>query len=441
MNGMLAYYLRLGLRSLRRNPVLTALMVLAIGVGVASSMTTYAVFRVVSGNPLPSKSEQLFAPQIDVWGPQSRAQGGDLPDALTYTDTIALMREHKAKRQTGIYPVNFTLVPGDASSEPFAVNGYAAYADFFPMFEVPFVYGGSWNASQDEARAAVVVISSQLNQQLFGGANSVGRTLRLGDHDYEIVGVVANWNPRPRFYDVNNSDGFTDPPDIFLPFTRAVDVQTDTAGNNNCYGSAGRKPGYDGWLQSDCAWVSYWAELPDASAAKTYRNYLQAYASEQTRAGRFHWSPNVTLRNLSEWLDYEKVVPPETRISLLLSLGFLLVCLVNTIGLMLAKFMRRSAEIGVRRALGASRREIWTQFLAEAAMVGISGGVAGALFTGVGVLGIGMVFEPDIARLAHINLGLVGLTLLLAVTATLAAAFYPTWRAARIQPAWQLKSN
>ena len=88
---MLAYYLRLGLRSLRRNPILTVLMVLAIGVGVASSMTTYAVFRAVSGNPLPGKSGQLFAPQIDIWGPQSRAQGQDLPDALTYTDTIALI--------------------------------------------------------------------------------------------------------------------------------------------------------------------------------------------------------------------------------------------------------------------------------------------------------------------------------------------------------------
>jgi putative ABC transport system permease protein len=140
-------------------------------------------------------------------------------------------------------------------------------------------------------------------------------------------------------------------------------------------------------------------------------------------------------------MDYERVVPPETRISLLLSLGFLLVCLVNTVGLMLAKFMRRAGEIGVRRALGASRREIWLQFLAEAAMVGVSGGVAGIVLTGVGVLGVGLVFEPDIARLAHINLSLVGLTLLCSLFATLGAAFYPTWRASRVQPAWQLKSH
>jgi len=438
---MLAYYLRLGLHSLRRNPILTALMVMAIGFGVASSMTTYAVFRAVSGNPLPEKSAQLFVPQIDVWGPESRARGFDMPDSLTYTDATALMRDHKAARQTAIYPVGFTLVPRDAAREPFAVSGYAAYADFFPMFNVPFVYGGGWDAAQDQARAAVVVISSKLNQQLFGGADSIGQLVHLDDHDYQVIGVVADWNPRPRFYDVNNSSGFDNPPDFFLPFTRAIDTQTETTGNDNCYGSAGRKPGFDGWLQSECAWVSYWVQLPDAAAVRAYRSYLLSYADQQREAGRFRWPSYITLRNLTEWMDYERVVPPETRISLLLSLGFLLVCLINTVGLMLAKFMRRAGEIGVGRALGASRREIWLQFLAEAAMVGVSGGVAGVVLTGVGVLGVGLVFEPDIARLAHINLSLVGLTLLCALFATLAAAFYPTWRASRVQPAWQLKSH
>jgi putative ABC transport system permease protein len=438
---MLAYYLRLGLLSLRRNPVLTALMVLAIGCGVASSMTSYAVFHAVSGNPLPEKSSQLFAPQIDVWGPESRAQGRDLPDALPYIDATALMREHKAARQTAIYPVGFTLVPYDASREPFAVSGYAAYADFFPMFDVPFLYGSGWSAAQDDAHAAVVVISDKLNRQLFGGANSVGKTVHLDDHDYQVIGVVADWNPRPRFYDVNNSSGFSDPPDFFLPFTRSIAMQTETIGNDNCYGSAGRDPGFDGWLRSSCAWISYWVELPNASAVRAYHDYLIAYADEQNRMGRFHWPAYIILRNLTEWMDFERVVPPETRMSLVLSLGFFLVCLVNTVGLMLAKFMRRAGEIGVRRALGASRREIWIQFLAEAAMVGVSGGLVGVALTGLGVLGVGLVFEPDIARLAHLDLRLVGLTLLCSLAATLGAAFYPTWRASRVQPAWQLKSH
>ncbi|MFK2901397.1 ABC transporter permease [Dyella jejuensis] len=438
---MLAYYLRLGARSLRKNPLLTALMVLAIGVGVAASMTTYAVFRAVSGNPLPEKSSQLFVPIIDLWGPQSRAEGRDLPDALSYADAMALMRDHRAARQAAIYPVAYTAIPQDAGREPMHVLGYATYADFFPMFQAPFLYGSGWDAAQDDAHAPVVVISNQLNRQLFGGANSVGRTVRLDDHDYRVIGVLANFNPRPRFYDVNNSDGFGDPPDFFLPFTYAVDIHTDTAGNNDCHGNSGYNAGWEGWLQSTCAWVSLWVELPDSAAVRAYRNYLQGYGAEQDRAGRFNWPPDAKLFNLMQWLDHEKVIPPETRMSLLLSLGFLLVCLVNTVGLLLAKFLRRSAEIGVRRALGASRREIWVQFLAEAAMIGVAGGVAGLLFTGVGVLSIGLIFQPDIASLAHMSASLVGLTLLCAIVATVVAAFYPTWRAARVQPAWQLKSN
>jgi putative ABC transport system permease protein len=135
------------------------------------------------------------------------------------------------------------------------------------------------------------------------------------------------------------------------------------------------------------------------------------------------------------------VVPPESKISLLVSLGFLLICLVNTVGLLLAKFMRRAPEIGVRRALGASRREIYVQYLIEAGTVGLSGGVLGLLLTGLGVLGVGWVFDEQIARLATLDGSLVVLTLFAAVLATLLAAFYPTWRAAQVQPAWQLKSN
>ena len=438
---MIGYYIELALRSLKRNPVLTALMVIAIGVGVAASMTTYAVFRAVSGNPMPDKSSQLFVPQIDNWGPAGRRNGGDVPDSLSYTDAMALMREHVAKRQAAIYPVSYTLVPGVASSQPFTVRGYATYADFFPMFEVPFRYGNVWTSAQDDQRANIIVISDSLNQILFGGANSVGRTLNLDGRDYRVGGVAANWNPQPRFYDVNNDNSFADSPDFFLPFTRAVDTQTPTRGSNNCYGSTGRAPGWDGWLHSECDWVSVWLELPDAAAVAHYNDYLKGYADEQTRIGRFHWAANVQLFALPAWLNHMQVVPPEARVSLMVAQGFLLVCLVNTVGLLLAKFMRRAGEIGVRRALGASRRHIYVQFLMEAWVVGVAGGLLGLMLTGIGVLGIGLVFEPEIARLAQIDLSLIGLTLLLSMAATVVAAFYPTWRAARVQPAWQLKSN
>ena len=435
---MLAYYFQLGLRSLRRNPMLTALMVMAIGFGVAASMTTYAVFRATSSNPIPQKSSVLYVPQVDNWGPENNNKG-EPPDAMTYTDATNLMREHKAKRQTVIYPIAVSLVPADASMLPFRENSYALYGDAFAMFDMPFLYGGAWTRQDDDAHAAVVVISRALNDRLFQGQNSVGRELNVDNRTYRITGVIDNWNPQPVFFDAVNTSGFDDPAQLFMPFTRAIDLKLETAGNNNCNKGAG--DGYDAWLRSECVWLSFWVELPSTADAQAYKQFLEGYAAEQQRAGRFRWAPNVRLRNVMEWLDYQKIVPPESKISLLVALGFLLICLVNTVGLLLAKFMRRSSEIGVRRALGASRREIYLQFLMEAGTVGLTGGVLGLLLTGVGVFGIGLVFQPEIARLAKLDVSLIGLTLAVAVLATLLAAFYPTWRAAQVQPAWQLKTH
>ena len=436
---MFVHYLTLGLRSLRRNPALTVLMVMSIGLGVAAAMTTWSVFRAVSGNPIPDKAAQLYTPQIDNWGPQQNEKG-EPPSALSYTDAMALMRAHQAKQQTLLYPVQLSVLPGGNRSLPVAVNGYAVSGDFFPMFEVPFQYGSGWSAADDDGRAAVAVLSEEFNQKLFGGANSVGHEITLDGHDYRIVGVTRYWNPKPRFFALFGSTGFEDPADFYISFNRALDLQIDTAGNNSCRGDL-TATGWDDWLHGNCVWITPWVELDSAAEVARYRQFLEGYAADQQRAGRFAWAPNVRLRNVMQWLDFQHVVPSESRISLLVSLGFFVICLINTIGLLLAKFMRRAAEIGVRRALGASRREIYKQYLMEAATVGVAGGVLGLLLTAVGISGIGLLFKPEIARLAHLDLSLVGLTLVVAILATVAAAFYPAWRAAQVQPAWQLKSN
>lgn len=437
---MFGYYLQLGLRSLRRNPALTALMVMAIGFGVAASMITYSVFRAVSGNPIPDKSSQLFIPQIDSWGPQQNLTGNEPPEALGYVDAMTLLHAHAANRQTMLYPVLLVAMP-DANRElPLNANGYAVTGDFFPMFEVPFRYGSGWSAQDDAARAADVVISYELNQTLFGGANSVGRTVNFSGHNYRVMGVTSHWNPRPRFYDLFGTDGFADEPDFYIPFTRALDLHMYTGGRNSCRGKLTHTT-WDSYLQSNCVWITPWVELDSAADVAHYHHFLENYAADQQHAGRFNWASNVRLRDVMQWLDYEHVVPPESRIALLVSLGFFVICLINTIGLLLAKFLRRASEIGVRRALGASRREIYTQYLTEAATVGLAGGVLGLLLTAVGVSGVGLLFSPQIAKLAHLDLSLVVLTLLVAIVATLLAAFYPAWRAARVQPAWQLKSN
>jgi putative ABC transport system permease protein len=437
---MFVHNLRLGARSLRKNPVLTALMVMAIGFGVAASMITYAVFRAVSGDPIPQKSSRLFVPLIDNRGPQYNLKG-EPPNAVTYTDALALMKAHRAARQTVLFQVGTSVMPQQANRLPFKAVGYATLSDFFAMFDVPFQYGGAWSPADDEARAAVAVISRKLNQKLFAGENSVGREIVLDDQAYRIVGVADEWDPKPRFFDMFSNNAYADPSQVYIPFHFAVEHGVDTYGNNNCGSDGKRGVGREGWLRGECVWISPWVQLDSAADVAAYHQFLVSYAEDMRRAGRFAWAPNVRLRDVNDWLSYQRAVPPESRISLVIALGFFAICLVNTVGLLLAKFMRRSSEIGVRRALGASRGDIYRQFLAEAGMVGLTGGALGVLLTGVGMLGVGLVFQPQIARLAHLDLSLVALSLLVAVLATVVAAFYPTWRAAQVQPAWQLKSN
>jgi len=437
---MFKYYLHLGIRSLRRNPVLTALMVMAIGFGVAASMTTYTVFRAASGDPIPWKSSRLFVPQIDVWGPSSRRKGTEPADAMTYIDASTLLRAHRAHLQSALYPIAPTVYPDDPSQKSRSAPGHAVTGEFFPMLDVPFLYGNGWSATDDEKHAMVVVISKGLNQQLFGGVNSVGRNIQLDGHSYRVSGVLDDWHPQPRFYDLAVTYAFGPADQVFIPFTTAIDHQFATNGGFGCNARL-PDPGFAGTLVSDCTWIGYMVELDTASEISAFNTYLDGYAREQQASGRFGWAPNNRLRDLPAWMDSEQVVPPETKISIVVALCLLLVCMVNTVGLLLAKFLRRSGEIGVRRALGASRLAITAQFGIESGTIGLAGGVLGLMLTWVGVWLMHGVLPKPIAALAHIDLSLLGKTLLLAVVATVLAGLYPIWRAMYVRPSLQLKED
>jgi putative ABC transport system permease protein len=110
------------------------------------------------------------------------------------------------------------------------------------------------------------------------------------------------------------------------------------------------------------------------------------------------------------------------------------------VGLLLAKFLRRSSEIGVRRALGASRRAIFAQCLVEAGTVGLAGGVLGL---GFALLGLWAVRQQPSSynALAHLDVPMLVVTFVIAIVASLLAVLLPAWRACQVAPAIQLKSQ
>jgi putative ABC transport system permease protein len=436
------YYINLALRSLRRNIVFAVLMIIAIGVGIGASMTMLTIFRAASGDPIPQKSARLFAPQIDNFGPQWNAAvhyPGLLPPDLTYLDATGLTRAHTAVRQAAMYPTSLSITPPDLTRYPIQVDARATDSDFFPMFDVPFKYGGPWARAEDDRHASVVVLTRALNELLFRGANSVGKTLRIGTKTYRIIGVLDEWHPSPRFYDVGgHGQTFSGDDQLFLPFTRAIEEQMPTDSNLNC--DRAREKGWDGLLSSNCIWLRYWVELPTTRDAASYNIFLHNYAAEQRQAGRFHWPPHVALRNVTQWLSYNQVVPPAVHTLTSVSFALLLVCVLNAVGLMLANFMTRSGVICVRRALGATRRAVFAQFMIEAGVIGVAGGLVGIGLTMLGLMSCRMVLQGDLSVLTRLHGGDVLIALAVALTATLLAGLYPTWRAMQVQPALQLKT-
>jgi putative ABC transport system permease protein len=437
---MFAYYFLLGLRSLRRNPALTALMVLTLAIGVAASISTLTILHVMSGDPIPHKSDRLFAPILDNRPKEDAAVAdGYVDHQLTYKDVVNLLASKQGERRTGLYWISTNVEPSRKDLGVQGFDGLAATADMFAMFDVPFKYGQGWQASEDASAADVVVLSDKAADKLFGAVNPVGQRIRMMGGDYTVVGVTDKWLPQPRFYYYNGRDSaFTDEAEFIVPLSNSIRKETSHAGGMSC--SAPKEPGWQGRLDSECTWLHFWFELKSSGQRAELQSYLDSYTSEQRKLGRFQIQAKNRLFNVREFLQEMKIIGDDSRLSAWLAFGFLLLCLVNTIGLLLAKFSVRAGEVGVRRALGASRREIFTQFLIETSVVGMVGAMLGVLLA-MGALQLISLQSKALAMVAHMDMAMLGLTFLMTVGAAILAGLLPTWRACQVTPAMQLKSQ
>lgn len=433
-SSMFGYYIELALRSFKRNKVLTALMVLALGLGIGAFITTLTVVRLLSGDPLPQRSARLFTVELNPDSPPG-TNGAQAPgtNLISYIDAMSLLRGHKAPRQAAMALTGIKISPLQRGRSPFYGSGVMTTADFFAMFDTPFQYGAGWSAQDGANGARVAVIGRDLNDRLFGGKDSVGKTIRVNDHDYQIIGVLKSWAPQPNFYSIDlNHNNYGKGDDVFLPLRSA---RADKMGPQSvdCWGSR------TGSLEtSPCAWLSVWVELDHPAEVTAYRTFLANYVQTQVAAGRFHL-PAESLPSLTGFLSQQQVVPDDARVQAYLAFGFLLICIVGTVGLLLSKCLGREHEIGVRRALGASRAAIFAQFMVESGMVGIAGGLLGLLFAEFGLWEVR--HEPvQYAHLAHLDPSMFLTTFLVALAASLLAGLLPSWRACTIAPAPQLKS-
>jgi len=452
---MLLHDLKLALRNLRRTPALTALTAGAIACGIAATMVTVTLYHARAGHPIWWKEGQLFAVTLDTRGPEQGGPQGPHPEyppfLVTYRDAKALYRSDIPTRAVMMYRSARVVEPTRAGLKPFNALVRVTTADFFSMFDVPFLYGSGWTRAADEGPDPVIVIGRFLNNKLFGGANSVGKLVSLNGHEFRVVGVIDNWMPQPRFYDLSTG-AFDVPEYLYMPFGWTTALKLDVAGNVNCVTPQAKVGSFNDLLTQDCVWLQYWVEMPTLAQREKFQAFVDNYVRDQKQYGRFVRPLNNRIVNVNTWLAMNDVIGDESRLQVGLAALFLAVCILNTLGLMLAKFLSGAPIIGLRRALGASRRDIMRQHLTEVVVVGVLGGLGGIVLSWLGLWAIRVLtyvpaLDDDPAHLAiaqalsHMDATMLFVAVLVSLLTGIVAGLYPAWRIGRMQPALFLKSQ
>ena len=435
---MFLYYIRLSLLSYKRNPVLSTLMVIAVAIGVGAYMVIFTLNYFMGGDPIPHKSSQLYHVQFDYGDPAFA--DFEPPPQLTYMDARALLDATTTHPRSASSKFVAVLEPPGEELRPFYVNGRGNSGEFFQMFDIPFRFGGSWDRQADESSRQVVVLSDELNERLFGGADSVGQTVVMDGLNFTVTGVLDHWSPAPKFYDVNNGP-FEPVEEAYIPWSLIVSQEMRRSGNTNCWKAVDGNTFQD-FLNAECAWIQFWVELNTAAEHQQYLDFVNNYAAEQKQLGRMPMQVDQRLYDVNEWMLHNEVQPQETRILSALAAMLLAVCLLNTVGLLLSKFLGKSPEIGVRLALGANKRSLFIQHLVEAGVIGALGGILGLGVAALGLEGIKiMLGDLIVTDWMQLNLTVTFVTIVLAIVSTIIAGLYPIWRACNVNPAVHLKTQ
>jgi putative ABC transport system permease protein len=141
--------------------------------------------------------------------------------------------------------------------------------------------------------------------------------------------------------------------DIFVPFGVGRDMVLEPHGNTNCWAPL-EGDGLEAFLRSECVWIQFWAQLETPDQAARYKEFLDNYVREQKQLGRFKRPLNTFISDVMAWMDVMGVVANDNRVLMRLSFLFLIVCVLNTVGLLMAKFLGKGPEIALRRAMGAA---------------------------------------------------------------------------------------
>jgi len=423
---------------LRRDRRLNLMIIATLSLGMATCMTAFAIWAQLDADPLPGHSAGLQVVQFDA---RQRAELEDpdsdrsrIPGLLTAVDGRQLLDVLPTQIPRALmFDSQLAVATGDLSTE---VPALITTRDVFALFGMRLRQGAVWSVDDEMARRPLAVITAALAERLFGTASVVGRSIDLQGKPFTIVGVVDDWKPRLHFH-LPESGLYRHAAEslfVSLPAADALDYVVD--GSWACdHGTELRAVRPD---PLHCRWMALWVQADSDAAAQALRERLAAYAAQQHALGRFDWAPATALTPLSRWLLRYRAVPADVRLGTVLAVGLYAICLANMVALLTARFLFRSAEFGIRRALGARRRVVFGHCLGEAALLAALS-VAMAVPLLWGALRLIRDQPAAWAGFARADGGQFLMLALVTLAACLAVAAVPAWRASRIAPALQIR--
>jgi|KBSSwiStaDraftv2_1062776.scaffolds.fasta_scaffold08926_2 predicted permease len=362
--------LRYGLRQLAANPVLTAVLVLTLGLGIGATVAIFSVVDAVLLRPLPyAQSDRI----VIVWETlRNLANGG------AAAGVFADWKEQNSVFQDMAAGLATTYNLADAG-EPERLNGMRVTPAYFRVAEMPPAAGRYFTEQDLTSNERLAVLGELLWRQRFGGDRSlIGREIRLSGEAYTVVGIApaAFALTDARRTVVGGFSGQLWTPLVFTPEQRAS------------YGSHTYR---------------VLAKLKPAVS----REQAQAEMERVTREIAARQPLNMDARSVNvQSLRDALVGNVRTQTILLLaavSLVLLIGC-VNVSSLLLARASSRSKEMAIRSALGVGRARIVRQLLSESLVLAFAGG---AVAIGVSQLGIQFLVRlgpPEVPRLREAGL-------------------------------------
>jgi len=393
--------LRIAWGGLSANKLRSGLTILGMTIGVASVIVLIAVGN-GSSKAVQSRIQNLGTNVLIVQGSGGlrRFAGASTTSSISLTkaDAQALQDPSLAPDVNSASPVvnasSVTLVSGGTSFEPSSFIGTT------PSYLTAHSYGlaeGHSFTSEDVARhRRVAVIGQEVEQELFGGSSSVGQTMKVNGSNYEVVGVLAK----------KGTNGTTNQDDVVMaPITTVQDSLTGV-----------------GAIDSVTVQAKSESSL-NAAEAEVKQIIEERHKIKNTEEPGFSVLNQGSLLETSSSTSsvFTTLLGEVAAISLLVG-G------IGVMNIMLVSVTERTREIGIRKAIGARRSDILTQFLTEAVLVSLIGGL-----TGVAVGVIGTRFE-----IAGVHPVIATYSVFLAFgAAALSGLFfgtYPAARAARLRP-------